>query len=277
MAISDALRITGLDLGDVELGMALSTEAGWNQTGDDWRHFIEDGRTLGCRDAAGRLVASAAALPYDGPFGFIGMVLVTKQFRRRGIATTLVDQCIAELRGLGLTPVLDATGQGAEVYGRLGFLPQFGFDRWEGTVDGSPADAEDDRPGLDHLAALDAGAIGATRRGLLGDFLGREGTRLCLAEGGDGFAMLRRGRRALQAGPVVAPSEAAALSLLQRLCAPVRGTVFIDVPSVWQGLASWFAGRGFVIQRSFTRMALGRAEPFGAPQRLFAVAGPEFG
>lgn len=277
MAISEALRITGLDLRDVEAGMALSTEAGWNQTRDDWRFFIEHGAGLGCREASGRLIASAAALPYDGPFGFIGMVLVTSEFRRRGIATALVDRCIAELRGQGLTPVLDATAAGAEVYRRQGFLPQFRFDRWEGTVSGASAMARDDEPEAAPLAELDAEVFGARRPGLLADFLGRDGTRIARAEAGDGFAMVRRGRRALQAGPVVAGSEAAALVLLQRLLVGVRGVVFIDVPSIWRGLASWFADQGFVVQRSFTRMAHGRTTAFGLPQRLFAVAGPEFG
>jgi N-acetylglutamate synthase-like GNAT family acetyltransferase len=206
------------------------------------------------------------------------MVLVTPRFRRRGLATRLVDHCIAELRGLGLTPVLDATAAGAEVYTRQGFLPQFGFDRWEGTVQGLPGgDDRDVSPGVERLAGIDAEAFGAGRRRLMGDFLGRVETRGLVSAAGDGFAMIRRGRRALHAGPVVAGSESGALELLERLFASARGTVFIDVPSIWKRIGAWLADHGFAIQRSFTRMALGRAEPFGAPQNLFAVAGSEFG
>ena len=277
MAVSEKLRIHQLGPGDIDGGMALSTEAGWNQTADDWRHFIEKGRAIGVR-AEGRLIASAAALPYDGPFGFIGMVLVTPRFRRQGIATALVDRCIEELQGRGLTPALDATADGAKVYAQQGFLAQFGFDRWEGTLEGPPSAAvEGTSPELERIAGLDAAAFGAARPALLKAFMRREGTRTLLSKDGDGFAMIRLGRRALQAGPVVAPSEGGALDLLERLFAGVRGRVFIDVPSVWHGIARWLGERGFAIQRSFTRMALGRAEPFGSPQRLFAVAGPEFG
>jgi hypothetical protein len=46
MAASDAPVLERLTEGDVDSGMALSTEAGWNQTPDDWRHFIEHGRHL---------------------------------------------------------------------------------------------------------------------------------------------------------------------------------------------------------------------------------------
>jgi GNAT superfamily N-acetyltransferase len=278
MAGSDQLEIVDLRRGDVEAGLALSGEAGWNQTGEDWRHFIENGRTIGVCNGSGTLIASAAALPYEGPFGFIGMVLVTKDSRRQGIATRLVDRCIGELRGRGLTPVLDATAAGAEVYKRQGFLPQFGFDRWEGTVQGSPQGQRAESPQqLDRLAARDSEAFGASRAGLLGDFLSRSSTHAEVSGAGDGFAMIRRGRRALQAGPVVASSEVAALDLLERIFARVSGLVFVDVPSVWRGIAAWLAARGFFIQRSFTRMALHRAEPFGSPEKLFAVAGPEFG
>jgi GNAT superfamily N-acetyltransferase len=276
MATSEALRIDDLGLADIDGGMVLSTEAGWNQTADDWRRFIVGGRAIGVRDGDGRLVASAAALPYDGPFGFVGMVLVTESWRRRGIATRLVDRCVEALQGERLVPVLDATADGAKVYARQGFLPQFTFDRWQGTLAGSSS-AKDAVADPASLAGLDAAAFGAARPALLRDFVGRPGTIVTMAEAGDGFAMLRHGRRALQAGPVVAATESGALALLRRLFATAGGALFIDVPSIWAGIARWLADAGFTIQRSFTRMALGRAEPFGDPSRLFAVAGPEFG
>lgn len=278
MAASDALSVVALGAGDVDAGLALSGEAGWNQTGDDWRHFIAQGEAIGVRDDDGRLVASAAALPYDGPFGFVGMVLVTAAWRRRGLATHLVDRCIAALRAKGLTPVLDATEAGEQVYLRQGFVPQFRFQRWQGVPEGAGRAAGGaDGPEPAAVAGLDAAAFGAARPHLIGDFLGREGTTALLADDRDGFAVIRRGRRALQAGPVVAGSEQAALRLLERLFAHARGAVFVDVPTAWREIGAWLAERGFSVQRGFARMALGRAEPFGRPDRLFAVAGPEFG
>lgn len=278
MAASDEPRILDLQPRDIEAGLALSAEAGWNQTGDDWRHFIQNGRTIGLFDEQGILIASAAALPYGGPFGFIGMVLVTRESRRRGFATRLVDCCISELLGRGLTPVLDATDAGAEVYRKQGFVPQFGLGRWEGVVRPAPKDdGEESSRELARIAPLDAHAFGASRVDLLADFLSRRGTRAEFSEDGHGFSMVRSGRRALQTGPVVAPSESVAVDLLDRVLARASGAVFIDVPSAWQGIANWLSDRGFVFQRGFTRMALGRAEPFGNPQKLFAVAGPEFG
>ena len=51
------------------------------------------------------------------------MVLVTATWRRRGIATRLVDACLNAATKLGLTSWLDATPAGAGVYGPLGFTP----------------------------------------------------------------------------------------------------------------------------------------------------------
>ena len=45
--ISDNLQQVNLTPDDVDGAMALSTEAGWNQTADDWRHFISQGTTIG--------------------------------------------------------------------------------------------------------------------------------------------------------------------------------------------------------------------------------------
>lgn len=275
MAASEVSAFDGLAMADIDAAMVLSTEAGWNQTADDWRHFIAHGRSICVRKPEGGLAASASALPYDGPFGFVSMVLVTADWRRRGIATRLVDRCVDELEATRRTPVLDATEEGAKVYAKQGFLGQFAFDRWQGTLAG-PGVSDSAAPvDVSRIVARDAEVAGAGRQALLTDFLVRPET--VALETFDGFALARAGRRATQVGPVVAADESGALALVQRLFARLRGLVFIDVPSRWSRIAAWLKATGFSIQRGFTRMALGRAEPFGQPSRLFSVAGPEFG
>ena len=51
------------------------------------------------------------------------MVLVTADWRRRGLATKLVDACLKAATKRNLTTWLDATPAGAKVYGPLGFTP----------------------------------------------------------------------------------------------------------------------------------------------------------
>src|SRR5207253_5120106 len=96
--------------------------AHWNQNEADWRFFLRAGIVFGMRDRD-RLDATAALLPYSSSNAWISMVLVTETWRRRGMATKLVDTCLTTATKLGLTTWLDATPAGAAVYGPLGFTP----------------------------------------------------------------------------------------------------------------------------------------------------------
>ena len=80
------------------------------------------GSAFAIRDGE-RVVATALALPYAPALGWVSMVLVHGPYRRRGLATRLVERATAALTGAGLLPVLDATPAGAEVYARMGFRP----------------------------------------------------------------------------------------------------------------------------------------------------------
>jgi GNAT superfamily N-acetyltransferase len=289
MVSSEVVTIERLDPGDVAGGLALSDAAGWNQSADDWSFFIAAGATFGVRDERGALIATAAALPYDAATGWISMVLVDAAHRHRGIASQLVDLCVASLREHGRTPVLDATPAGAAVYAKIGFVGGFEFERWEG--DGAAGAGEAARSDGAHVASavvtppahaaelidLDRSAGGVDRTALLGAFLDRQGTIAWLASRGDGFALRRAGRRAVQVGPVVAAHDADALDLLAAALAGVDDRIFIDVPVHRTALAGELVRRGFTRQRSFVRMALGDPRAAAVRERVFALAGPEFG
>ena len=295
MAASEALSLVALTLADVAGGMLLSAGAGWNQTPGDWAFFIEHGHAIGFKTASGLLVATAAALAYGGGFGWVSMVLVSPDWRHRGLASLLVDSCVKRLQALHVTPVLDATPAGQPVYRHLGFKVGFEFERWEGTLvpdlaasthgaDASAIDAPDpgpvriaDRSDLDTIAGLDQAATGIGRRALLQDMLARPGTAAWLARDGSGFAMVRAGHRAAQLGPLAAADPAQAIALLGNALRARTGALFLDVPLRWRELAAWLEQRGFARQRPFARMALGAAAPFACGDRQFALVGPEFG
>ena len=295
MAASEALSLVALTLADVAGGMVLSTHAGWNQTADDWAFFIQHGHALGFKTASGVLIATAAALAYGGGLGWVSMVLVSPDWRHRGLASLLVDTCVKRLQALHVRPVLDATPAGQPVYRHLGFNVGFEFERWEGQVapdtsassfgtDPSALDARDagairiaDPSDLDTIAALDQAATGIGRRPLLQDMLARPGTAAWIARDGSGFAMVRDGHRATQLGPLAAADPVQAIALLGSALRGRAGALFLDVPVRWRELAAWLEARRFARQRPFARMALGAAAPFACSDRLFALAGPEFG
>src|SRR5712672_3616284 len=123
MAAIDHLVIARLGAEDARAGLRLSEEAHWNQNEADWRFFLTRGTVFGVRDGDNRLIASAALLPYTSNNAWISMVLVTQNWRRRGLATKLLDACLEAAAKRGLTTWLDATPAGATVYGPLGFKP----------------------------------------------------------------------------------------------------------------------------------------------------------
>src|SRR5262249_60185475 len=64
-----------------------------------------------------------------GRCAWISMVLVAGEYRRRGLATTMLRRAMADLAAANLVPVLDATPDGRAVYRRLGFGDSWGFQR----------------------------------------------------------------------------------------------------------------------------------------------------
>jgi len=305
------LRLERLTERDIDAGLALSDAADWNQTGDDWALFIRHGRAIGLRDGGGRWVATAAALPYGSERGWVSMVLVAEAWRHRGLASRLLDDCVAHLRAEGIVSVLDATPAGVAVYRRSGFVPGFEIDRWErpapsaatsvphGTspsamppsalrpsaIAANAPSASAPQPAgladLDALLALDRAATDLDRRFLLSSFLSRPETLAWRADG-RGFVIARAGRRATQIGPLVAGDAAQAAALLDTAIAAATGgdggrAIFLDLPRAHRPLADRIERQGFVRQRPFVRMSLGATEAPRLGAGMFVLAGPEFG
>jgi GNAT superfamily N-acetyltransferase len=281
MALIEAVTIQPVGPDAAAEGLALTVEANWNQTAEDWAFFISYGTVFGARDAAGRLVATAAVLAYSARFAWISLVIVARSQRGGGLGTQMLKECLATLRSRGLTGMLDATMAATKMYARLGFQPLFRLSRWEGVGGRPSAHREHVRPlaasSIDGIAALDAASLGVSREKLLADYWSRAGTRAFALEGASGFALVRRGRVAAHVGPVVAPDERDALALIETAVAATSGAIFLDVPDAWAGIAAWLDAHHFTVQRPFVRMTLGPDIPHSDPGRLFATAGPEYG
>ena len=260
-------------------GLALSDEAGWNQTLDDWRCFLERGTVFGMRDAEGRVIATAALLPAP-PVTWISMVLVSAKWRRRGLANALMTRCIETARDRRLEPWLDATPAGAAVYRPIGFAEtglalarlrrpsSSGIAKW--TQATSTAS-------LQKLLDADHRTMGFDRGELIRDFASRAGS--LIYETDDAIALVREGRKARQIGPVYARDRSAAIGLLDRILDEEAGALLIDVSIVHSEAHAFLLSRGFVFERPFARMRRGGGAPeaIGGSAELIAVAGPEFG
>jgi GNAT superfamily N-acetyltransferase len=272
MADTDHLALTQLGAGDVAGGLALSTEAHWNQNEADWLYFLSKGIVFGMRDR-NRLIATAALLPYTASDAWISMVLVTESWRRRGLATRLVDTCLNTATKLGLTAWLDATPAGSAVYGPLGFTPTIQLRRLR--IENASSSAAPPSAGkIDEFITCDINAMGFDRSELLQELGGRPASRL--VSSGDAIALVRDGRAARHIGPVFATTPAHALALVRDIVASEQGAILIDAVANQNQFLNGLTDAGWIIERPFQRMRFGRATTQGA-ELPFAVVGPEFG
>lgn len=274
MGPTDAPPSLILGAADIEDALLLSDEAGWNQVAEDWALFMSPGECYGIR-SDGRLVASAAILPFAGGFGWISMVLVTAGSRRQGLASRLMSRCIDAMRERGAASLLDATPEGALVYAQLGFRTRCRMARWRGLGTGVRCGTPIVRPDRSAILKRDREAFGGDRGFLLDDLLSRPDTRAL----GDSqsFVLLRKGRRATQIGPLICASAAEARELLELALAHVSGPAILDVLEAGEGLHTVLERHGFEAFRTFERMVLDRDDLPGIVSDMMIAAGPEFG
>jgi len=287
-AIESGLAWEPLTAADAQGALPLSAEAGWNQTAQDWRFMLREGRGIGVRDGAGRWIGSALALPLGARLAWISMVLVARDARRRGIGTRLLRRAIDSVCDEGRIAGLDATELGRPVYLPLGFRDLYTVSRLrlDALAPGAPTPAgctirpltPEDLPAL---AAFDAQRSGMQRSHVLAYLLQQAAEAAFVAEvdgGIAGYALGRPGRIAFQIGPVVADREDLAVALVSHALARLDGPAMIDVPDAHADLRAWLDRHGAVRERGFTRMTLGAPPPgLAEPSRIFALAGPELG
>jgi GNAT superfamily N-acetyltransferase len=283
-----SLARAALTPGDAVRGFQLSTEIGWNQTEADWSYMLANGPGLGLTDTDGKLVASAMALPYGG-FGWVCMVLVAPDWRRNGLATDLMNGVIELLQADGITPGLDATPDGREVYRRIGFLDVYGLER----LIAKHAKIDADTPAgielrvlsdadMDAVAAFDAPIFAGDRAALLRHLHTRQPARAIGAwQDGSlvGYVLSRDGRTWTQIGPVIAGDAQSAKALIAAATNAGGGPdgILIDVMDYQTDVVDWLKAGGFEYQRPYIRMLHGIDQPLDIKQKVFSPAGPELG
>ena len=266
--------------------LALSNEANWNQVADDWAMMITAGEAIGFQDTSGRLIASALTLPYGDQFGWISMVIVTQLHQKQGLATQLLNSCIQRLEDKHLVPILDATPAGENVYRPLGFLPHFGFERWEHeavenisqtAIQKNNETGTPEKFAPSEIIEKDRNIFGGDRRTIIESLMERSSEFSTVAENNGGFVLGRDGRTATHVGPISANSPKTAITLLNYALTKLSGKVFIDACNHQNKFIVQLEKYGFRRQRPFLRMSKGYKNKFGQPEKMFAMAGPELG
>jgi GNAT superfamily N-acetyltransferase len=289
----DELRFDLLTDDDLEAAVALSTEAGWNQTPADWRRLLElaPGGCLAGR-VGGRLVATTTVVGYQPvrptPVAarWIGMVLVARAWRRRGFGTAMLRHALATVAEPH-TVGLDATDLGRPLYLGLGFVDVAPFDRWAGRLRAVAAPARPaitlqrlDPAALDEAVALDRRACGLDRSLLLRRLATEHGTSGWLARAGDrpvGLACLRPGREHWHLGPVVAEDSAVLAAVLNAAAGQLpAASVLVEAPRI-EPIAALLAAAGLRVHRRLTRMTRPGRRPLLLGDTLAAATALEWG
>jgi GNAT superfamily N-acetyltransferase len=274
---------------DIPAGLRLCRAASWNQLAADWEVFLT-ANADGCRVAmneTGEVIGTVATISYGNAFSWIAMVLVDPAYRRSGIGTRLLNESLAIVGDA--TARLDATPAGHHVYVPLGFREEYGLVRmtWTAIAEQRGRENPSRRDYVRRMTSADLVGVskedldvfGADRRMLL-ERLHARAPEYAWVIGGDridGYLFGRHGYSFEQLGPLVARDESSARRLVATCTAANAERSFvIDAPlqPSWTG---WLESVGFTVQRPFTRMCRGLRPFHERRDRMFAIAGPEFG
>lgn len=274
------IRIRLMTFDDLELGLRLRQQAGWNQTPADWARFLRlqpDGCFVAEQDG---ISCGTVTTCIFGEVAWVGMMLVEQERRGQGIGRALMQHALAFLEERGVRTVrLDATPMGEPLYRSLGFIEQFSLGRFSGI----PAAGEKEtvvetaeREQWDAICRLDLAVTATDRRRILLALLQeRAGEVRIVRRGGAvvGYLTARRGLRAWQIGPCIATAEAGPPLLNEALSRFADRDVFVDVPLSHSPAIALLGRRGLRQQRTLVRMCRGEAV-IERVQQLWASSGP---
>lgn len=273
---------------DLEAAMGLKNAEGWNQTELDWRLFLDHNPEL-CLVACveEEVIGTVAAINYKNEVAWIGMMLVSHDFRKQGVGSRLLEAVITRLEGCASIK-LDATPTGKPVYQKQGFVEELVLHRM--TIQELPALSDRLNPGeiriiqetdIPEIARLDQFAFGGDRTQLIRrviETLPDQSWMSVRAGSVSGFLLGRVGTRFNHLGPVVAGSIEDAKALFAQVTKALSGKpVVMDVPAGQTAWVGWLSEMGFLHQRSLFRMYLNKNNRGEKGDLQFAIMGPELG
>jgi GNAT superfamily N-acetyltransferase len=282
------VKIREMELSDMDSLMKIKNAEGWNQTEKDWELLIQYPQSVSLVAVLGdRIIGTVTAINYAHTVAWIGMMLVDKEFRGRGISKLLLNETIRKLEKCASIK-LDATPAGRPVYLKVDFKDEYKLYRMihpsvsEISLSQGSVEAVRVRPGdLSELAGFDKNVFGADRTSLISHlyenypelaWLIREKNKVV------GFCLGRRGVNFTQVGPVYGSSELLAKSIIRSAVNSISGkAVVVDILAAQTTTIEWLEGCGFTSQRSFDRMYLHKNPHPGIIESQYLICGPELG
>lgn len=257
--------------------MALSRAEGWPHRREDWALILTRSEGVVALEE-GQVVATAIAVPF-GPVATLGMILVDRSLRGRGLGRRVVEHAMAQVSPLEWRLV--ATPEGLPLYRKLGFRPCGEVSQHQGIARAAPPELSEAwarDADARQLAALDRAATGMHRAWLMEALL-REGRILVQREEGEvvAFAGLRRFGRGDLVGPMVARSEAEAHAMLATLLSVCAGRFLRVDLTEGAGLGRFLAEHGLMPAGLGTMLRWGDGQSGRGPHHRFALVAQALG
>ena len=285
---NESFNVRPMKPGDIPDAYKLSNAEGWNQTESDWKLLIANTQnTCLIAECGNKIIGTTTAINYANKVAWIGMVLVDKEYRGRGVSKSLLINIFKELESCKSIK-LDATPAGQPVYKKFQFEDEYFIVRMtNSSMKNFPIDDYDIMPELiqlnqiQEIVAFDELLFGANRIQLI-EFLIRKypGKAWLLKRNNRiaGFALGRDGNKYHQIGPVMASTTSDAKILIKSALEELNNQpIVVDVLYDKEDLLSWLNSIGFIKQRHFVRMYK-KENPFpGVIAKQHLICGPEFG
>lgn len=282
------LFIREMQAEDLNAAMRLKSVEGWNQTRADWELFLVNNPGL-CLVvvAEDNVIGTVCSFSYKGKLAWIGMMLVDRMYRRKGISKKLMHEVIQRI-GENQSIKLDATPAGQMVYEQLGFVKEYSLFRWirpkgPSQLWGFPTHevlkvAQED---FTEMLSYDKKVFGADRGEVLlhlfnsfpqGAFLVKRENILV------GFVFCRPGSKFLQLGPMIASNDGIAQILISRVLEDFYDSdLVLDLGEHHSKLHPWLEKCGFTKQRELIRMFIPPQSTKGDIESYYLITGPELG
>ena len=267
-------------LSELSLVLDWAAEEGWNPGRDDAAAFFAaDPEGFFVAVEQGEPVASISVVNHTSDFAFLGLYIVRKGFRGRGIGLGLWTYA---LRHAGTRTVgLDGVEAQQENYRASGFTYFGGTTRFTGLI--SPQHRTDinaaDQGDIETLIQMEATASGVSKPRYMRPWLSGDVGRTTFVKRDQGvitgFCTIRTCTTGAKIGPLIAENVDVAQQLLAHATAGVVGPVSMDVPDTATALTELCETLGWQPGFKTARMYNGAFDVPG--HKCYAVSSLELG
>ncbi|WP_337955911.1 GNAT family N-acetyltransferase [Bacillus weihaiensis] len=247
------LELVQFNNNDIQGLTDLSASVGWDYDEYEIGTVLSSGIIFGHKNFDGKIVSSAAIIPYDTKLASIGMVIVNKEFRGMGLGKDATKKCI-DFASSNNSIMLIATEEGRPLYEKMGFITvdfvhKYLCDNYKPlNKSGGVTIEEFNGNDLKEILKLDKDAFGDKRSKFLQNRINQSEKCLVVRDNQAniiGFGISILGPINLMVGPIVAPDAQTAALIFDRLASRHQGKLRIDVPSGNEEFKFFLEQRGF--------------------------------